>query len=49
MRKPEESAADRIWKEKLEKLESCASLRECGVILLFMLALALVGALLAAA
>jgi hypothetical protein len=41
MCKPRETAADRIWKEKLE---SCASPHEAVVILLFVLALVLVGA-----
>jgi hypothetical protein len=45
MCKPRETAADRIWKEKLE---SCASPHEAVVILLFVLALVLVGALFAA-
>ena len=40
MRKPQESAADRVWKEKLE---SCPSLREAAVLLV------VIGALLAGA
>ena len=44
MRKPRESAADRVWKEKLQ---SCASWQEAAVLLVVVAALmagALIGA-----
>jgi hypothetical protein len=44
MRKPHESSADRVWKEKLE---TCASPQEALVLLLLVVAILATGALLA--